>query len=203
MNYLGRLHGYYGQSADEDMHIDVMIGGIEDLKGKWRARFYGKDKSAADIAAALPLWREEVPTWLGFLETVKATHGGQYAHQLTTVGGPLRKSSGLSLSKTHSPDKRSCGVLRRWMVGDRITLADFYAFEALDGAMRTDPTILAEHPGLLGFVADFARRPNIRRYIEDDGRETRFPHTGGPDTPEAEGAGANYLDAIFAQKTEL
>ena len=28
MNYLGRLHGYYGQSADEDMHIDVMIGGI-------------------------------------------------------------------------------------------------------------------------------------------------------------------------------
>ena len=167
MNYLGRLHGYYGQSADEDMHIDVMIGGIEDLKGKWRARFYGKEKTAADIAAALPLWREEVPSWLGFLETVKATHGGQ------------------------------------WMVGDRITLADFYAFEALDGAMRTDPTILAEHPGLLGFVADFARRPNIRRYIEDDGRETRFAHTGGPDKPEAEGAGANYLDAIFAQKTEL
>ena len=88
-----------------------MIGGIEDLKGKWRARFYGKEKTAADIAAALPLWREEVPSWLGFLETVKATHGGQ------------------------------------WMVGDRITLADFYAFEALDGAMRTDPTILAEHPG--------------------------------------------------------
>ena len=103
-----------------------MIGGIEDLKGKWRARFYGKEKTAADIAAALPLWREEVPTWLGFLETVKATHGGQ------------------------------------WMVGDRITLADFYAFEALDGAMRTDPTILAEHPGDPDSFAPF--RPYLAHF---------------------------------------
>ena len=103
MNYLGRLHGYYGQSADEDMHIDVMIGGIEDLKAKWRARFYGKEKSAADIAAALPLWREEVPTWLGFLETVKATHGGQYAHPLSNVGAPLRKSSGAVLAQNSQP----------------------------------------------------------------------------------------------------
>ena len=76
-----------------------MIGGIGDLKAKWRDRFYGKE-TAEDLAAALLLWREEVPTWLSFIGTLKKKHGG------------------------------------RWMVGDELTLADFYAFEALDGAMR-------------------------------------------------------------------
>ena len=107
MNYIGRQHGLYGKDPFADMRIDEMIGGIADLKDKWRARFYGKDKTDEDIAAALPLWREEVSTWLTFIENLKKKHGGQ------------------------------------WMVGDELTLADFYAFEALDGAMRYVRSLLA------------------------------------------------------------
>jgi glutathione S-transferase len=99
MNYIGRQHSMYGKDIFQDMRIDEMIGGIGDLKAKWRDRFYGKE-TAEDLAAALLLWREEVPTWLSFIGTLKKKHGG------------------------------------RWMVGDELTLADFYAFEALDGAMR-------------------------------------------------------------------
>ena len=78
MNYIGRITGLYGKDPEVDMKVDVMIGGIEDVKGKWRAHFYGKEKTAADIAAALPKYLEEIPVWLGFLETLKAKNAGPF-----------------------------------------------------------------------------------------------------------------------------
>jgi glutathione S-transferase len=166
MNYLGRLAGLYGGMTHPlmDMKVDAMIGGIEDVKGKWRAHFYGKDKTAEDIAAALPKYLEEVPAWLGFLEKLKAKNGGT------------------------------------WMVGEKITLADYYAFETLDQALRTAPTLLDRFPGLKAFVPAFASRPNIKSYLEGThGGPLRVAHTGGPDTEEAPGAGAEYLTALLAE----
>ena len=70
--------GLYGVDWHHAANIDVMIGGVEDLKAKWKARFYGKDKTAEDIAAALPLWLEDVQPWLGHLEKLKSRHGGKW-----------------------------------------------------------------------------------------------------------------------------
>ena len=78
MMYLARLYGLYGVDWHHAANIDVMIGGVEDLKAKWKARFYGKDKTAEDIAAALPLWLADVQPWLGHLEKLKSRHGGKW-----------------------------------------------------------------------------------------------------------------------------
>ena len=88
-------------------------------------------------------------------------------------------------------------------VGNELTLADFYAWEALDAAMRAEPAVLDGFPILRKFVADFASRPKIRRYLLGRGKTARLPHTGGPDKPEAPGKGASYLDGIIGAKEDL
>lgn len=50
LNFLAREHSMYGADNFQAAAIDIMIGGVEDLKGKWRASFYGKDKTSEQIA---------------------------------------------------------------------------------------------------------------------------------------------------------
>jgi len=85
----------------------------------------------------------------------------------------------------------------RYMVGDAVTLADFYAFEAMDAALRAVPEALSKFPSLAGFMRTFALRPNIKKYLLHEGKHIRLPFTGGPDTKESPGKGHTYLHSLF------
>jgi hypothetical protein len=167
MNYLGRLHGYYPPDLDDAARIDVTIGGIEDVSSIWSEHFYGKEKTADDIAAALPRYREAVAPWLANLERMSAKYG------CSTWTVKLQSNIG---AEPEAATPAAGGPT------DDLTLADFFAFEAFDAALRAAPDILGPYPKLKQFVADFAARPNIRKYIHNKGLTTRLvPHTGGPD----------------------
>merc|ERR1711968_270341 len=90
------------------------------------------------IAEALPVYlNDELPVWLGFIDKLRASHGGPY------------------------------------MVGAEITLADYVAFECLDGNIRAGGwQILDAYPGLQQFVRMFANRPNIKKYLQSEGQQT-------------------------------
>ena len=76
VNYLGRQYGLYGSSNADAGKIDVVIGGVEDLKQKWRTAFpWGAKKDV--VVAALPKYlSDDLPVWLAHLETLRSNNGG-------------------------------------------------------------------------------------------------------------------------------
>jgi glutathione S-transferase len=172
-SYLAREHGLYGANNAESAAIDVMIGGVKDLRAKWSKRM-PYTATAEEVAVGLPQYlADDLPLWLGHLARLKARHGGKY------------------------------------MVGDTVTLADFYAFDEFDRNLRAGAYALfaEDFPALLDFVRLFANRPKIKAYLLSAGSDTptaRLPHTGGPDKAAAPGKGADYLAKILIEgQTEL
>ncbi len=57
------------------------------------------------------------------------------------------------------------GTETPYWAGEVITIADFVAFDMIDGAASQFPDALARFPALKTFRAHFANRPNIERYL--------------------------------------
>jgi len=77
MGYLARRHGLYGERETESAKIDIMIGGIKDLRQKWSSRMpYGATPEM--VAQGWPMYlNEDLPDWLEHIDRLKTAYGGR------------------------------------------------------------------------------------------------------------------------------
>eukprot|EP01064_Diplonema_japonicum_P025487 TRINITY_DN36911_c0_g1_i1.p1 TRINITY_DN36911_c0_g1~~TRINITY_DN36911_c0_g1_i1.p1 ORF type:complete len:248 (+),score=60.32 TRINITY_DN36911_c0_g1_i1:43-786(+) len=66
MQFLAREHGLYGSDNAEKARIDVLVGGVGDLRKRYGAMAYSKIDKLED---ALATYKEELVKWLPFFET--------------------------------------------------------------------------------------------------------------------------------------
>ena len=55
---------------------------------------------------------------------------------------------------------------RSWLVGEKVTYADFLFYEALEGHKCFQPTLLDDYPNLKEFISRFEALPAISAYLE-------------------------------------
>ena len=73
LRYVSRRHGFYGQSAAEEAAIDVVLGGVVDMRGRYTSLVY--DVRVTGDPSVLAAYRETLTTWLGYLEGLLSRAG--------------------------------------------------------------------------------------------------------------------------------
>jgi glutathione S-transferase len=71
LKYLGRKYGMYGTNEDEQTQMDIVLGGLEDLRSKYGALVY----DAQFMTKREKYTRETLPEWLRYFEALLTKNG--------------------------------------------------------------------------------------------------------------------------------
>ena len=84
LRFLSVPRGLYGSSRAEEAAIDMVLGGVADMRGHYTSLVY--DQRVASDPSVLPDYLDNLRTWLGYLEAQlsRAADGGRFF-----VGGRL------------------------------------------------------------------------------------------------------------------
>ncbi|XP_071986530.1 glutathione S-transferase P 2-like isoform X2 [Engystomops pustulosus] len=62
---------------------------------------------------------------------------------------------------------------KKFLVGDKITYADYNLLDTLQCNLDLSPTCLSTYPLLSGYVERLLKRPNLSNYLKSEGRKRR------------------------------
>ena len=142
LRFLSVPRGLYGSSRAQEAAIDMVLGGVADMRGHYTSLVYDQRVASAGRtidggAAKLPPkpvladYLDNLRTWLVYLE-------GQLSR--AADGG-------------------------RFFVGGRLSVADLVVFDILDLNLRLQPHCLAPFSLLAHFQLRIGRQPGVREYL--------------------------------------
>lgn len=144
LQFLGRQHGLYGTQALSDeqvIKVDVVTGGVADVKKRYKSVAYSKP---SDLAKELEEYKTFLDLWLPYFERLAPARGLSAADESFTV-----------------PD----------YITGCFTIADALLYDTLDTCvLRVDPGALSSFPKLRALMKRIESRANIAAYLKSPRR---------------------------------
>jgi len=144
LQFLGRKHGLYGMKAmseDQTIKVDVVVGGVMDVKKRYGAMAYAK---AEELASEVEKYKSFVSSFLPYFE------------RLAPARGLAAEADSFSIPE--------------YITGS-FSIADPLLYDMLDtNVLRVDPNALASFPKLRALMKRIEQRPNIAGYLKSPRR---------------------------------
>ena len=155
LRYLAREHGLYGSNNREKALIDMVLGGVESIRGDYGDLIYkGELKDDA---------KKEYATVHFAAESVTTRNGGAHFQYLE------------NFLKRHNDGAG-------WAVGDSLTIADIHLFDIVDLHLREQlfpQEVKDKFPLLVAHHDRVAKEANIAAYLSSDKRPSQVNGVAG------------------------
>ncbi|XP_040851553.1 glutathione S-transferase Mu 2-like isoform X1 [Ochotona curzoniae] len=149
VRYLGRKHNLCGETEEEKIRVDILVNQAMDSRMQLITICFNPDFVSAQPWAGNPspkVVSVGADSCLFLQEKLKPDYLKDLPEKLTLYSQFLGK--------------------RPWFAGDKITIADFHAYDVLDGNRIFAPGCLDAFPNLKDFMARFEALPKIAAYMK-------------------------------------